>query len=171
LYRTFDTIAGGLARLIALAGGLVLVALVVMTCLSIIGRALIPVGLSPVKGDFEWIEMGVAFAVFAFLPWCQYNRGHARVDIFAPQLGHVGNRLANVMSDVLMFGAAAVICWRLWLGMLEKKSFGETTFILQYPIWFAYAACVVGASAFVAVSAFCVLRSLRAFSAGPDDQH
>ncbi len=155
----------------AVAGGLVLIALVVMTCLSISGRALIPIGLSPIKGDFEWIEMGVAFAVFAFLPWCQYNRGHARVDLFAANLGPTGNRLADFVSDVLMFGAASIIGWRPWLGMLDKKSFGETTFILQYPIWYAYAASMVGAAAFVLVSAFCILRSLRAFANPPHDQY
>ena len=162
MYTRLDTLAGALARLLALAGGMVLIALVIMTCVSITGRTLIPLGLSPVKGDFEWIEMGVAFAVFAFLPWCQYARGHARVDLFAGNFSRGMNRFLDLVSDLFMLIAATIIAWRLWLGMLEKQQFGETTFILQYPIWYAYAAAMLGAATFAAVSAFCVLRSGRA---------
>ncbi len=55
-------------------GGVVLVLLTIMTCISIVGRAGLTIGLRPVKGDFELIEAGVAFAIFAFLPWCQFTR-------------------------------------------------------------------------------------------------
>jgi hypothetical protein len=36
----------------------------------------------PVKGDFEVVEAGIAFSIFAFLPICQLHGGHATVDIF-----------------------------------------------------------------------------------------
>ncbi|TXJ05480.1 MAG: TRAP transporter small permease, partial [Alicycliphilus sp.] len=35
--------------------------------------------------------------------------------------------------------------WMLWEGMLEKREYFETTFILQMPVWWAYALCMVGA--------------------------
>ena len=81
-----------LARMLALLGGLVLVALTIITCISIAGRALISFGLGPVPGDFELVEAGVAFAIFAFLPWCQLNRGHATVDLFTSFLSERTNR-------------------------------------------------------------------------------
>lgn len=155
-----------LARALAIMGGIVLIALIAMTCISITGRALISLGFGPVQGDFEWVEIGVGFAIFSFLPWAQYARGHARVDLFKPSLGTRLNRLIDLISDVMMFLAAAIITWRLWLGMLDKKSYTETTFILQFPTWVAYGAGLVGAVAFTLVSAFCILRSLRALK-GP----
>jgi hypothetical protein len=33
-----------------------------------------------------------------------------------------------------------LISWRLYEGLLSKMSNGETTFLLQFPIWWAYAA-------------------------------
>ncbi|SFM57645.1 TRAP transporter small permease [Shimia aestuarii] len=162
MYNMLNTGVGWLARVMAILGGIVLIGLIIMTCLSITGRALIPLGLGPVPGDFELVEAGVAFAIFAFLPWCQYNRGHARVDLFQPAYGRFGNRLIDLVADVMMFIAAYIIAWRLYLGMMDKYNYHETTFILQFEIWMAYAAGFLGASVFVIVAAFCILRSLRA---------
>lgn len=169
MYQALNRGIGWLARGIAILGGLVLIVLIVMTSLSITGRALIFLGLGPVKGDFELVEAGVAFAVFAFMPWCQYNRGHARVDLFQPVFGAFLNKLIDLIADVMMFVAAYVIAWRLYLGMIDKLNYRETTFILQFEIWWSYAASFAGAAAFVLVSAFCILRSLRALLGKPTD--
>lgn len=166
MYRNLDRAVGWLASAVALAGGVVLIALVIMVSLSITGRWLMPLGLKPVSGDVELLEMGMAFAIFAFLPYCQYVRGHARVDLFQASYGRLGNGFLDLTADIGMAFAAVVICWRLWLGMLDKKSYYETTFILQIEIWQAYAAALVGAVAFVIVALFCVVRSLRALPGG-----
>lgn len=42
----------GLARMLAIAGGLVLLAMVAMIVISIIGRALLFIGLKPITGDY-----------------------------------------------------------------------------------------------------------------------
>ena len=153
----------GLARFTAYLGGLVLLAIVIMTCLSIGGRAIGDwLGLGPIPGDFELVEIGIGFAIFAFLPWCQIRRGHATVDILQPRFGQRVNGLIDLISDLLMFVAAVLIGWRLWQGMLDKKGYAETTFILQFPVWIAYAAALAGAAVFVAVSLYCVYRSGRA---------
>lgn len=161
MYALLERMAGFVARSLALAGGMVLIAVVVMTCASIIGRALIPLGLSPIRGDFEWVEIGTGFAVFSFLPWCVLQRGHATVDLFKPAFPPVLNRALDVVVDIAMLAAAILIAWRLHLGMLDKARFMETTFIIQVPVWKAYAAGLVGAYGFVFVAGFCVLRSAR----------
>ena len=55
-----------LARWAAIVGGIVLVALTIMIVVSIVGRSLIGLGLAPVPGDFELVEMGTAVAVLLF---------------------------------------------------------------------------------------------------------
>lgn len=151
-----------LAAAMALAGGLVLLALVALTCISVSGRALVSLGLGPVPGDFELVEMGVAFAVFAFLPWCQLNRAHASVELLTRYLGRTANAWLDLVADAAMFLVAALITWRLALGTLDKRSYHETTFILQAPVWWAYAACLVGALVFTVVALYGAGRSLRA---------
>ena len=161
VYSKLDKASGLLARAIALTGGAVLLVLVVMTCLSITGRSLTFVGLNQVHGDFEWMEFGVGFAIFCFLPLAQYSNSHARVDLLAGKFPPRFNQFVDFIADMFVFAVASVIAWRLTLGMLDKKSYGETSFILQFPIWITYALGLVGMIAFVLISMFCILRSWR----------
>ena len=134
-----------LARWSALLGGLVLVGITLMSVISIGGRALISLGLGPVPGDFELVEVGTAMAVFLFLPWTYLRAGHATVDLLYTHLPAALQRAIGVLCDVAMLALWMVLTWRLWEGMLEKRQYLETTFILQMPVWWAYAACLVGA--------------------------
>ena len=156
-----------LARGTALAGGFVLVLLIIITVVSVTGRALVFAGLSPIPGDFELIEAGTAFAVFSFLPWCHLRRGHATVEVLAMHFSDGVNRAIDVVANLLMLVFAVLICWRHWLGTLDKYSYNETSFILEFPIWWAYAASLFGAVVFVIVSAWCLMRSFRELKTGP----
>ena len=161
MFQTLERAVGLLARVTAIVGGFALLAVVIMTCVSIIGRSFIWAGLGPIPGDFELVEMGIGFAVFSALPWCHFVRGHATVDLFEPFFGLRLNRALDVFADLAMFAASYVIAWRLWFGMIDKMNYSETTFILQFPIWKAYALGMVGAVVFVIVSGFVALRTLR----------
>lgn len=163
MFDFVEKTVGFLARAMAILGGIVLIVLIAITCASIIGRSLTFIGLNQVNGDYELVELGVGFAVFAFLPWTQFSMGHARVDLFESAFARWQNRLSDLASDLLLLAIAVIGGYRLWLGMLDKLNYGETTFILQFPIWQAYATGVLGMAVFVIVAAFCVLRSLRAF--------
>ena len=82
-----------LSRASAVIGGIVLLILVALTTLSIIGREiskighglgdswfgqmLVASGLDEIKGSYELTEAGVAFAIFAFFPVCQFYGQHA----------------------------------------------------------------------------------------------
>ena len=152
-----------IARVLAIAGGSVLVAMVVLTVVSVTGRGLIglDIGLGPVPGAFELVELGSAFAIFSFLPWCQLKRGHVAVDLFVKMLGERASVIAELVGDSLIFSAAAVIAWRLWLGMMDKMRYGETTYILGLPLWWGYAAAQVGALVFVAAAAFTAWQGIQ----------
>ncbi|WP_372656728.1 TRAP transporter small permease [Hydrogenophaga sp.] len=134
-----------LAKWSAVFGGFALVVLTLMIVISVTGRALIGVGLGPIPGDFELAEVATAIAVFYFMPWCYLRDGHATVDLLYMHLPRGVQRTVVTVSDLLMLGVWLVMTWKLWEGMLEKREYMETTFILQMPIWWAYAFCVVGA--------------------------
>ncbi|WP_419906766.1 TRAP transporter small permease [Hoeflea sp.] len=155
-----------LARLTALAGGLVLTALVIITVISVTGRSLVFTGLAPVPGDFELVEAGTAFAVFAFLPWCHLKRGNAVVEVLTMHFSDTANRFIEIIANLMMMILAVLICWRHWLGTIDKYGYQETTFILQFPIWWAYAAGLFGAVVFVIVSVWCFWRSIVEYRSG-----
>lgn len=134
-----------LSKWTAIVGGLMLTALTIMVVVSVLGRAMTGVGLGPVPGDFELVEVGVGVAIFYFLPWCYLRGGHATVDLLYMHMPVWGRKLVDTVSDVAMLLVWLVLTWKLWEGLLEKKEYLETTFILQMPIWWAYALCFVGA--------------------------
>ena len=150
-----------LARWVAIIGGLVLATLVFLTVTSITGRFFIFAGLGPVPGDFELVEVCTAFAVFSFLPWCQYRRGHVTVDIFVSWLSARKMAFLSFVSNILLTVISGVIFWRLVLGTIDKQTYNETTFILQFPLWWGYSACLFGGAVFIIVSAYTVWRSLN----------
>lgn len=149
-------------------GGLVLAAVILMTGVSIVGRALIGLGLGPVPGDFELVEAGIGFAVFAFLPIAQIKGAHATVDVFTSALSVRTNRLLLAVWEVAMTAAFVLVAWRLWVGTLQKHGNGETTFLLQFPVWWAYAACMLPATVAVIVSAWSAYDRIRGAATGRD---
>jgi TRAP-type C4-dicarboxylate transport system permease small subunit len=133
------------AEWLAYVGGLLLCALGLMVVISVSGRALLKLGLGPIPGDFELVEMVTAAVVFFFLPWCYLKNGHASVDLVYMHLPRWAQRAVTIFSDVMMLLVWIVLTWRLALSLGDKFGEGETTFILQMPVWIAYAVCLFGA--------------------------
>ncbi|MEJ6402428.1 TRAP transporter small permease [Yoonia sp. 2307UL14-13] len=169
------TLIAGLARLMALLGGIVLCTLVLTVCISVLGREvndvahagylgplgpwLLGLGIGPVTGDFELVEAGIAFAIFAFLPLTQLTGTHASVDIFTAGVGPRVNDFLAAFWSLVMAVAIILITWRLFAGMQDKLRYGETTYLIQFPIWWAYAASFAAAITASIISIYCaVLR-------------
>lgn len=150
-----------LAQWLALLGGAALIAMITIVCMSVTGRFLIPVGLAPIRGDYEIVEGLAAFAVFAFLPWCQLSRSLATVDVFAAMMSQRTNRAIDLLSDALMTVFFYLVTWRLCLGMLDKINRGDKSFILGYPMWWVYAAGLLGAVIACIVSTYLTVARLR----------
>ena len=130
-----------LARLFALLGGIALTFLILLTCLSVGGRALnsflhgewiqsiapdiatalLATGVGPINGDFELVEAGMAFAIFAFLPLCQLNGAHASVDIFTSALPLRANRFLRMVIEIVFAATLVLIAWELFQGMESKR--------------------------------------------------
>lgn len=165
-----NSVISKLARLTALIGGVALVALILMTSLSIVGRALARFGLGPVPGDFEIVEAGIAFCVFAFLPLAQLHGGHATVDLFTAGLPTQFNRILLALWETLMAAIVALIAWRLFAGAENKFSNGETSLLLQFPIWWAYAACLAPAAVAVVVALWSAYDRVRSALTGRDSR-
>lgn len=161
-------LAYGLANGTALLGGAVLVLIILMTVTSVIGRALVPLGLGPVPGDFELTEMGIAFAVFCFLPLCQLVAGHATVDVFTAGLGAQANRVLLAIWEVALTATVIFIAWRLYEGFLGKFGNNEITMLLQFPVWWGYAAALLPAGIGVVVGLWSAADRVRSALTGQD---
>jgi hypothetical protein len=145
-----------LAKGCAIVGGLVLSALIVMVCVSILGKitadlahamvefapalsgSILALGIGPVRGDFELVELGMAVTICLFLPLCQMTAGHARVDLFTQNMPVTVLRVLQALVDVLVAAVLVVIVWKLFEGLEAKHRAGTRTTLLQIPLWWAY---------------------------------
>jgi TRAP-type C4-dicarboxylate transport system permease small subunit len=124
----------------ALAGGLLLLAIVLLNAVSLVGNVFLR---QPVPGDFEIVEMGVAVAVFAFLPYCQITGANVSADIFTAWAGPRTISVLNMIASLIALAIAALLLWRMWYGLLDYRLYREVTTIYQIPIWAAFVPILV----------------------------
>ncbi len=170
-----------LARLTALVGGVILLGLIALTTLSILGRSinkflhrdffdeslvgfsqwLLELGVGEINGSYELLEAGVAFAIFSFLPICQFYGAHATVDVFTSFLPDRINRWIAAFWEVVLAATILLVIWRLYEGMLRYLGNGETTVFLQFPVWWAYAASFAAGLIACVVAVYCAFVRIR----------
>lgn len=174
------------AKAFAIGGGLVLSGLIAMVCVSIMGKItadlahaliehtptvsnwVLALGVGPVRGDFELVELGMAVAVCLFLPLCQLTGGHARVDLFTQNIPVPLLRILQALVEILVAAVLVVIVWKLFEGVEAKHRAGTRTTLLQIPLWGAYLVSLLG----LGLTAFCgfyvaTVRCLEALTGRP----
>src|SRR5256885_654369 len=97
------------SKYFAIAGGLVFVALVVMSIVSIVGRKLYA---WPVPGDVELLQMCAAFASAAFFAYCHMIGGDVKVDFFTHNLPSRVVASLDAFGSFLIGAFGALIAWR-----------------------------------------------------------
>ena len=125
---------GAACKLLALFGGAILSALVLMSVLSIGGRM---IG-RPIPGDFELVQFGCAIAIAFFLPYCQFSRGNIIVDFFTVRATPRTRRLLDALGALMLALVMALLAWRAGAGTVAMKASGETSMIMSLPLWYAY---------------------------------
>lgn len=135
---------------VAVLGGLISLATATVVMASVFGRwfrgsafsSLAP-WIGPIDGDFEYVKMGTAIAVFAFLPYAQAMRSNIVVDTFTNRLAtHTVDRI-DAFWDLVYAAMMGVLTWCMVLGTMDFFRSGETTMMLQLIVWPAIAVCTV----------------------------
>ncbi|TNJ47795.1 TRAP transporter small permease [Phaeobacter sp. B1627] len=124
----------------AILGGLVLCGVVIVNAWSILAGWLAN---SPFPGDFELTEMGTAVAVFAFLPYCQLTGANVSADIFTMRASPVQVAVMSLVAAVVACAFTGVLIWRMWLGLVDYRTYTEFTGILEIPIWWAFVPALI----------------------------
>ncbi len=150
-----DRVAAG----IAVVGGLLSLAIGATVTASVAGRNLRDEG---IPGDFEYVQMGTALAVFAFLPLCQIQRGNIVVDTFSSAWPWRLRNAVDALWDLVYAGIMGLLAYTLLLGTLDQKASGSATMVMGIPIWPAILACSA-LSAFL--SLICVVTASRLLKA------
>jgi len=130
------------AAAMALAGGLVLLAISFLTVVSGSMRWLTS---QPIRGDFELISIGSGLGVLAALAFTTLKRGNILVDSFTTWLPARFNDVVDAFWQLVWAAVMGVIAWRMALGGWEAMANGSRTIgLLALPYGWA-----------IAIGAFC----------------
>ncbi len=152
-----------LAKACAIAGGLVMVTITLITTASIVGRWLFN---SPLLGDTELVEFAMAIAVAAFLPICQWRRGNIIVDFFTTSATQATRDRLDQLGALLIAIMLALLAWRTLAGAVSQKEAGSTTMLMGLPEWIAFVA-MAPPMILTALIALYMMGSKTADSHGP----
>ena len=125
----------------AMAGSAVFVGLVAMSIVSITGRKLLA---SPVPGDVEVLQMLAAVAAASFFGYCHLIGGDVKVDFFTASASSRVVHGLDTLGSLLVALTGALLAWRTGAGALVVKEAGESSMILDWPLWLPQMAIVPG---------------------------
>ena len=146
-----------LAKFCAILAGVLLTAITLMTCGSLIGRN--TVGLS-IVGAFELTGVAAGAAIALFMPLCQLRRGHIIVDFFTANASDSVNDKLDRFGTLLFTLIFALLAWRTTLGGINVYSANSETQIMGFPEWVVYAFMV---PPFVLTAAITLRQTLFGF--------
>jgi TRAP-type C4-dicarboxylate transport system permease small subunit len=124
-----------LARFFALAAGLLLTAVTLMTCASLIGRN--TTGWT-IIGDFELTGAAAGAAIGLFLPLAQLRRGNIVVDFFTTRASPATRAVMDRCGAALLGVMMALLAWRSALGGWSAWETQSETMMLGLPEWWVY---------------------------------
>jgi TRAP-type C4-dicarboxylate transport system permease small subunit len=146
-----------LSKAFALAGGVLFIALIAMSLVSIVGRKLFSL---PVPGDFEVLQMGAAVAIASFFAYCQMTDSHLRVDFFTTWMPPRLRAALDGLAALLMAAVAVLLAWRTAAAALSSHASGEVSLMLGWPGWIAIALIVPSLVLFALTSSYIAARRL-----------
>lgn len=143
---------------LAVAGGMLILALAGLVTVSVVSRWLTSRG---IPGDFELMQIGLALAVFAFLPLCQLRGGNLFVDTFTTRLPHGARRALDGFWSLVYALVAGLIALMMAVGAMQTVASGTRSMVLGLPIGWAIGIAALLATWLVFVVLVTALQAFR----------
>ena len=134
----------------AVIGGAVLIAMAAMTVVSVIGRTFFD---SPILGDVELVQLGLAVCVATFLPYTQFRSANIIVDFFTTGASAAAQRRMDALGVLLYTAVLALVTWRVAVGGIDIYAAGERSMLMDLPLWIPYLLMLPGLALCVAIGA------------------
>ena len=146
-----------LARACAIAAGVLLTVITLMTCVSLIGRN--TTGWT-IVGDFELSGSAAGAAIALFLPWCQVRRGNIIVDFFTAKASAGTNAALDRAGALLLALVMGLLAWRSAIGGWNAWTSKAGSMMLGFPEWIVYIGIVPPLALTAAIG---LVQALRGF--------
>ena len=142
---------------LAVFGGIALLVVTAFTVVSVVGRTAFD---SPVLGDQEIVEIGVAIALFSFMPYCQMRAANVIVGFFTAGLSLPARAFLDALMNSIFSACIVIVTWRLAVGGLGAFKAGDASMFLRLPQWWGYGAAFVACLFWTLACLYSVVRSV-----------
>lgn len=149
--------------MVAIGGGLLALAVAGLATASVVMRWLLG---APIEGDFEYVKMATAVAVFAYLPYTQARRGNIMVDTFSQWLSPRARHVVDGIWDIAYGALISFIAYCLAFGLIDSWNSGETTMQRQIPLWPSIAVSFALCAVLAAVAVLSGVSEMRRAAGG-----
>ena len=154
-----NTICRTLGTFLTTLAGIMLLAMMLLTCANIVSREL----WLPISGTYELMGLFGAVAAAFALGDTQLRRGHVAVDILMQSLRPAVRRALAAINSTLLAAFFLLVAWQLTQKAITLKQTGEVTETLRI-IYYPFIVCVALGCAFLALV---LLTDLAAVIAPP----
>jgi len=132
-----------LRRLVALlagGAGLAVAAMILVTCVDVVGRRL---GY-PLKGTYDLVEILGAICITGALPYTAACKGHVAIEFLPHKLSPRGRIVLATLVALVFIAIFSLLTWGLVVYGIELRANNQGTVTLRWPVfWLAHwmAAC------------------------------
>ena len=152
--RTLASVSGRIAE----AGGMVILAMMLVAVLDVVLRYVFN---APLSSSYELTQLAMVLVVYCGLAWCGLTGGHIAVNFVGALLDRPRLRWLNALVHCVGAILFLVIAWRSAGEAVKYFASGETTNMLKAPIYPFLAAVAAGALLYAVTLGWQCVRSLR----------
>lgn len=128
----FDTMLLRLESKLNLAGGIIVLFIVLFSVINIVGRGFFN---QPFNAYFDLMGQSVPLIAFMGLSYCQRDGGHIRMDLFIGLLKGRSLWLVEAVTSILTFLLISVLAYGAWLHAERSIKLGDSTEDIGLIIW------------------------------------
>jgi len=150
-------------RWLAIAGGVVLVLMVLLTVIDLVVGKLLNTSLF---GRQNISELALVVVVFFAMGYCGRIKGHVSVDLISAVAGPRLLRLTDIIVSAVGAAVFVILAWRAVLAGRHAADNNAVSNLLEIPHWPFYIVIAVGSVLYAVVL---ILDAFRAATGGADD--
>lgn len=126
-------IQSGVERWLSIIGGLIVVALMLVSTLDVAMRYLFN---SPIDGAYELAEFMLVGMVYLGIAYIQSFKGHVRVDVFVNRVGIRGELLLSIFGNLVGLVAFVLVTWQTGsLALVAWQTGDYSSGLVHLPMW------------------------------------
>jgi TRAP-type C4-dicarboxylate transport system permease small subunit len=136
-----ETLIDRVVAVVEFAAAMALAAVTALTFVSVIMRYFFAF---PVPDDFDFTRLVLGIAIFWGIACACWRGGHIQADLLWNVLPRVGRHGIDIFATLISFGFMVFFAWTVFGRVGGTQASGQTTMVLQVPIWPFYALAAVG---------------------------